>query len=92
MFLGRTIGIHEDDFSTPLLDIPPVCVCTSLKADGAPDHRRAIQDDLEKVWQPCPPDPLCSRFTPIPAMYVSYFRYLSSLCKPRCSSPQCKPS
>nr|VWO96875.1 Fungal_trans domain-containing protein [Ganoderma boninense] len=56
---GRTIGIHEDDFSTPLLDIPP--------------------DDLEKVWQPCPPDPLCSRFTPIPAMYVSYFRYLSSL-------------
>lgn len=24
MFLGRTIGIHEGDFSTPLLDIPPV--------------------------------------------------------------------
>ncbi|KAI1791308.1 fungal-specific transcription factor domain-containing protein [Ganoderma leucocontextum] len=59
LFLGRTIGIHEGDFSTPLLDIPP--------------------DDVEKMWQPCPPDPLCARFTPIPAMYVSYFRYLSSL-------------
>ncbi len=26
LFLGRTIGIHEGDFSTPLLDIPAVCV------------------------------------------------------------------
>lgn len=24
LFLGRTIGIHEGDFSTPLIDVPPV--------------------------------------------------------------------
>ncbi|RDX48083.1 hypothetical protein OH76DRAFT_1472701 [Lentinus brumalis] len=59
LFLGRTIGIHEGDFSTPLLDIPA--------------------DDADKMWQPCPPDPLCGRVAPVPANYTGYFHYLSSL-------------
>ncbi|TFK83713.1 hypothetical protein K466DRAFT_665640 [Polyporus arcularius HHB13444] len=59
LFLGRTIGIHEGDFSTPLLDIPA--------------------DDADKMWQPCPPDPLGGRVAPVPANYTGYFHYLSSL-------------
>ncbi|KAI0697737.1 fungal-specific transcription factor domain-containing protein [Cerioporus squamosus] len=59
LFLGRTIGIHEGDFSTPLLDIPA--------------------DDADKMWQPCPPDPLCGRVTPVPANYTGYFHHISSL-------------
>ncbi|TBU44710.1 fungal-specific transcription factor domain-containing protein [Dichomitus squalens] len=37
------------------------------------------QDDLKRTWQPCSLDPLYGRLSPIPAMYTSYFRYISSL-------------
>ncbi|EIW62469.1 uncharacterized protein TRAVEDRAFT_160349 [Trametes versicolor FP-101664 SS1] len=59
LFLGRTISIHEGDFSTPLLDIPP--------------------DDMDHMWQPCPPDPRYGTIAPVPAVHFGYLRHISAL-------------
>ena len=78
LFLGRTIGIHEGDFSTPLLDVPTVPTLIDLQIPTV--LTVMVQDDMDQMWEPCVPDPLYGRFSPVPAAHMSYFRHLSMLC------------